>query len=87
MVTQLSTKGTKVVIRGGTKAREKDTRVAVNGMTMARKVVVVNQLQIIVKILLANVNLLKNIHLPHPHRLQLYPVVDSKLQQWLKRKN
>ena len=70
MVTNFSTKGTKVVIKGGTRAREKDTRVAVNGMTMARKVVVVNQLQIMVKILLVNVNLPKNVHLPHPHRLQ-----------------
>ena len=29
-----STKGIKVVTKGGTKAKKKDTRVAVNGMTM-----------------------------------------------------
>ena len=78
VVTNFNTKGTKVVIKGGTKAREKDTKVAVNGITMAQRVAVVNQLQIMVKSLLANVNLLKNVHLPHPHRLQQYPVVDSK---------
>ena len=59
-----------MVIRGGAEAREKDTRVAVNGITVAQRVLVVNQLQIIVKTLLANVNLHKKVHLPHPHRLQ-----------------
>ena len=44
VVTNFSTKGTKVVIKGGSKAREKDTRVAVNGVTMAQTVVVANQL-------------------------------------------
>ena len=42
VVTNFSTKGTKVVIKGGTRAEEKDTRVAVNRMIMARKVIVVN---------------------------------------------
>ena len=34
VATNFSTKGTKVVIKGGTTAREKDTRVAVTGTTM-----------------------------------------------------
>ena len=76
-----------MVIKGGTRARKKDTKVPVNGMIMARKVVMANQLQIIIKILLANMNLLKDIHVPQPNRLQLYLVVDSKRQQWLKREN
>ena len=69
VVTNFRTEGTKVVLNGGTRAREKDTRVAINGMTMAQRVAAVNQLQIMVKSLLANVNLHKNVHLPHPHRL------------------
>ena len=87
VATNFSTKGTKVVIKGSTKAKEKDTRVAVNGMTMVRRVVVANQLQIMVKILLPNVNLSKNVNLPHPHILQRCPVVDGKRRQWLKREN
>ena len=63
VVTKFSTKGTKVVIKGGTKAREKDTRVVVNRITMARRVMVANLLQIMVEIFLPNVNLPKNIHL------------------------
>ena len=47
--TSLSTKSTKVVIRGSIKAMEKDTKVAVNRVTMAQRVIAVNQLQIIVK--------------------------------------
>ena len=35
VVPNFSTKCTKVAIKGGTRAREKDTRVAINGMTMA----------------------------------------------------
>ena len=69
MVTNLSTKGTKVVIKGGNKARENYTRVAINGMTIAQRIVVAIHLQIMVKNLLKNINLPKHIHLPHPHRL------------------
>ena len=83
VVTKLYTKGTKV----GTKAKEKDTREAVNRMKMTRRVVVVNQLQIMVKIMLVNVNPPKNVHFPYPHRLQRCLVVDSKQQQSLKREN
>ena len=42
VVTNLSTKGTKVMIKGGTKAKEKDTKVAFNGMAMTRTVLVAN---------------------------------------------
>ena len=81
VVTNFSTKGTKVLIKGGTRAREKDTRVAANGVTMAQKVMLANQLQLMVMILLVNMIFPKNIRLLYPHRFQQCPVVDSKWQQ------
>ena len=57
-------------IREQTKAREKATKVAINGMTMDRMVVEVKKLQIMVKVLLANVNVRNSFGFPHPYRLQ-----------------
>ena len=57
VVTKVITKVTKAVIGGPTKAREKTTRVVVNSMKMVLRVMLGKQLQIGVKIPLANWNL------------------------------
>ena len=58
LVTNFSTKSTKVVIKGGTRAREKDTKVDSNEIKIAQRVKAVNKLQIIVKSLLENMKFL-----------------------------
>ena len=44
VVTNFSTKSTKMVIKWGTRAREEYTMVAINGMTRAQRATVMNQL-------------------------------------------
>ena len=77
MVTQVITKGTKVEIRGDTNAMENAFREVVNRTIMVQRVMVVKQLRNMVKILKANVNLYKNIHL-----LVVSTPTGSNIFQW-----